>query len=635
MQYVMLSDRFGGLNTYLNPDKVGPGGAQEMLGVDVSTGALTGVFKEGAPLADPTFLAKTYASFGAQTVSYENRYTMAFFGGVFYRSQRAKEQNLGGAQYSTNSFNWDILGLPSPSAATVSSVTSSGGSVAAGSYDYVITFANALGYESAPSPLVVATVSSANSIVNLSIPTSVSTGTTQSGANAKTIVSVTNIDKMRVGTRLVANTQIPSDTYVTNVITSSSAIEISKNALAAASTAISDAQISKINIYRRGAGITQYLFVGDVSFGTSTYADNKANASLGSKLMTEGYAQLPESVSAISINPAGTLLGVDSNNFIFYFSLVNSANANPGLYNPEQTIKSPSRVFTSIYALDRFVFIANDRSFSIFLDNALSGIPVLKFIDDSGQNKGYFLEQYKYIYAVEFESKVFWNTRKGIVFTDGNSVKNLTEEMLTIRENNWIGYCFGMAVYRDSLYFYVQEPVSTTVLSPRCLYKYNTKHGLSKIVIVPPPPPPENTPGDRDGTIGVSSFGDLFLTHNKQHPLTGPAEKVIELGYARESTGTYWTGEWTGDKHSSLKKFRKISALFTGSIEIEVYIDGAALPSKLSNDNQDKTTRFSWWLPPETKGRAISLKVELKNTANPAAVEELGVWVGEQRREMP
>ena len=36
MEYVMLSDRFGGLNTYLNPDKLGPGGAQEMFGCDVT-----------------------------------------------------------------------------------------------------------------------------------------------------------------------------------------------------------------------------------------------------------------------------------------------------------------------------------------------------------------------------------------------------------------------------------------------------------------------------------------------------------------------------------------------------------------------------------------------------------------------
>jgi hypothetical protein len=627
MQYVMLSDRFGGLNTYLSPDKVGPGGAQEMVGVDVSSGALTGVF--GATKLDVPKTAKTITEFFGSAKYYGERYQVASFGGILYRSPR-NVFPVYGAQYSSDGDTWDILTMLIPPSPTATDSGVSGGSnVAAGSYDYVITYQNSLGYESGPSPLVSVTVASNGSKVTIgSIPTSFATGTTAVGSTAITSVTPSPVG-ITTGTRLDSFGGIALDAYVVSKTSNTITMSEPAGSGAGAGTKIADAQIKKVNIYRRGGGTTQYLFAGSVNYGTTSFEDKKSNTELGSLLATEGFQPLPFGARNITISPSGTVMLVIPNNNIAYFSLVNTAGANPGLYNPQQTIKAPDEVLGSIYALDRFFFFTRTRNFSIFLDNALSGIPVLKFIEDSEPCRNSF-----YLYAAEHNSRVFWNTSNGIVSTDGNSIIPETKYVFSRKENEAFLICFGAISLNDTLYFYLPSEIdqSGNILSNRWIYKFERNYGWSKIIEIQKSATSTPTSYSEDGAIGYNGF---VLTASYALSPTDSKLHLLESSPVRQSTGVYWTGEWTGDKHSSLKKFRKISALFTGSIEIEVYIDGVALPNKLSNDNQNKTTRFSWWLPPETKGRAISLKVELKNTANPAAVEELGVWVGEQRREMP
>jgi hypothetical protein len=641
MQYVMLSDKFGGLNEYLNPDKIGPANAQEMVGVDVSTGALTAAFESGLSPTAQSFISKTIFSFNNTSQLYSGRYSIAIFGGLIYRSHRGfnwPQSYLPRAiQYSSDGTVWDVLTMAAPAKPTLA-VTGSGGSISPGSYTYVLTFVNDLGYESGPSPSESATVTATNSRITVTLPTVMTTGTLQSGSN--TVTSVANGDIIRVGMRLVSKVnEIPPDTYVTfGPGVGSTTFEMSNPAGPAAGSGkeISDAQIKKINIYRRGGGTTEYLLVATVNFGTSSFSDTLANTALGVKLLTEANRQLPFSVKNVTINPSGTLF-CDDMSQIIYFSLSNIAGANPGLYNPEQTIKSPGRIMASIYALDRFFFFTDERNFSVFLDNALDGFPVLKFIENSEP-----CDISNFVYPVEMNSSVFWNTSNGIMRTDGNSINSFTKYTFSKEQNRAFKECYGGFSVNDTLYFYSKEKTDlpfTTTPSYRWIYKYTEQNGWSRVFKIPRPATPAPNTYVGDGGLGfLSGTSGATCSYGPDPEVPGDTTivlKFIESGLTRPGPGTYWTGEWVGDKHSSLKKFRKISALFTGSIEIEVYVDGNALPNKLSEDNGAATKRISWWLPPEIKGRAISLKVELKTGAFPPAVEELGVWVGEQRREMP
>lgn len=625
MQYVMLSDNFGGLNTYLSPDKVGPGGAQQALGVDVSEGSLQAVFGQDSLGNSQVVPYKTFIPIeGSTGIYFEERFCFSLYGGVYYRSLRGYTSSLEfpylmGIEYSDNGTTWDILTIESPPPATLTAV-SGGGSVAAGDYSYYLTFKNVDGYESPPSVKLDVNVPSANSQVELALPIRYTTGTTISGSE---FITVANTTKLRLGMRLAANGGIPFNSKIIQI--AGSTIKIDKQCTSGGSANIIDAQVWSVCIYRSGGGITTPLLVDEKSIGTTSVIDNKANTSLGGSLLTISSAALSGPIFNLTINPSGTLMCVDGSSNVIYFSLVNNAGANPGLYNPEQSFKSPTMVLCSIYALDRFVFIAPSRSFCVFLDNALGGIPVLKYFDEVD-----VFDLSNYVYATEYGQHVYWNTSKGIMRTDGNSVEIFTKYTFKKQENTFFINCYGAITQNDAIYFYLLDGLSNTSPFGRVIYKYSQEAGWSKLVNIPEP----SSSIGADGTIATDGRGRILCMF--KDPADANASTIIlEAATTRPGPAIYWTGEWTGDKHSALKKFRKISALFTGSIEIEVYIDGVALPNKLSNDNQNKTTRFSWWLPPETKGRAISLKVELKNTANPAAVEELGVWVGEQRREMP
>ena len=531
--------------------------------------------------------------------------------------------------------------MPPPRVPTLTSVTGAG-SVAAGQYRYVITFTNLAGHESPPSPILSVTVSSGSSTVNLGIPTFVSSANFVSGSNQFTVNdTISSKDFLRVGMKLKASTQIPAGTYIESIASGSGgAITMSADALADGTAAgFSDDQIDKINIYRLDVNVTtKFLFVNSVNYGTSSFADSSATTSLGAEIKTSDCAQIPDRISNLSINQSGTLV-VTSDRDIIYFSLANALGSNPGLYKPAQTIKSPTLVSATIYALDRFFFFTPDRNFSMFLDNALDGIPVLKYIENSEP-----CSSSDFVYPVEYNSRVYWNTSNGILSTNGESIQSETKYVFTLQENRAFRNCYGAVSVNDALYFYLPGPdlvpglISTPGLTKRFIYRYTQEFGWSKIAETPPI---TNSSIDENGTIHQSLTGIAF-TRNYD-PAKFDAYELVDAGYAtfvdsridiRRTTGVYWTGEWTGEKHSALKKFRKISALFTGAIEIEVYVDGVALPSKLTANNGTAPKRISWWLPSGTKGRAISLRVE-RLAAAYSIIEELGVWVGEQRGEMP
>jgi hypothetical protein len=689
MQYVMLSDRFGGLNTYLNPDKVGPGGAQEVVGVDVSTGALEGLFVSQAE-PTPSFLAKTILTFKGANKSYNKRYTYSEFGGYLYRSPKGYstttlDGGLSGIQYSSDGDTWNSLSMytpifvtmPSPRALvwrgawnsatayvvndvveylgssylsiqngtnrqpntqtaywTLTSLIgadnitgSPAGRMSVGTYEYVITYKNALGHESGPSFPLEAVLTGTDNAVYLDVSSNAFWTATVSNTNNNVFtIGAQAAALLRVGMRVNAGPGLPK--VIQSISGTTVTLETNTGASPGASIVVSDAQIVWTVIYRRQIGVTtEFLFVGETT--GSIYLDVQSNAELGRALTTSGCAQIPAGSRNLAINPFGTLFA-NVNDSVFYFSLVvGVAGAGAGLYRPTQSFSTSGTIMASIYALDRFMFFTINRNFSVFLDDAISGIPVLKFIENSEP-----CQLSNYVYPIEYGGQVLWNTSNGILSTDGNSITSITKLVFKKQENELFKDCFGSISFNDVAYFLLPDISADTGGNNRALYKLTKENGWAKVFII------KNLSGSTEGSLGFwqavvsGTPGNAMCSYAAQS--SGGAINLVsvESSNTRQSAGDYWTGEWVGEKHSALKKFRKISALFRGSIEIEIYIDGNALPNKLSGNNGSATKRVSWWLPPAIKGRAISLKIT-RTTSAYSVVEELGVWVGEQRREMP
>jgi hypothetical protein len=641
MEYVMLSGRFGGLNTYLNPDKLGPGGAQEMVGCDVSTGALEGVFAS-QPEATPAFIAKTILTFKGANKSYDKRYVYAEFGGYLYRSPKgysttAMDGGLSGIQYSRDGDTWDSLSMYIPIFVSIPVPTTvagpPAGAMSNGTYEYVITYKNALGHESAPSLPLEVVLTGGNNAVSLDVSANVFwTATVSNTLNNVFTIGNQAAALLRVGMRVNAGPGLPK------VIASIGApqlsglttvtLETNTGSTPGASIVVSDAQIVWTVIYRRQIGVTtEFLLVDEII--TTTYTDIKSNTQLGRTLTTTGCSQIPVGSRNMSINPFGTLFANEGDN-VFYFSLVvGIGSIGAGLYRPTQSFATNGTIMASVYALDRFIFFTINRNFSVFLDDAISGIPVLKFIENSEP-----CQISNYVYPVEYGGQVFWNTSNGILSTDGNSISSVTKFVFKKQENELFKDCFGAISFNDTVYFLLPDLSTDTGGQNRAVYKLTREHGWAKLFVI------KNLSGTTEGTLGFwqavsgGTPGGVMCFYEEQ--TTGGVKNLVSLesSNTRQRAGVYWTGEWTGDKHSALKKFRKISALFSGSIEIQVYVDGNLVTGTLAGDNGSNTKRISWWLPSQAKGRAISLRIT-RTSGSYSVIEELGVWVGEQRDEMP
>lgn len=631
MEYVLLASDFGNLNTYMSSRKVGPTASVESVGVDVSAGSLQNRIADSKPtLTNGVWTANdTYVPADSNTIvpwltgalGMTGRYAVALFGGRIYRSHKglgAFPSDLRGIQYTSDIGGgatptlptWDFFGLfqpGEPAFAVASTGTGSGTKLNAGTYTYYCTFYNAMGQESSPASATV-TLSTAN-YVSVTLPKAYTKCTTTGGGTSLT--NVASISRLRLGMRLTG-TNIPANTYVTAIDTVNSTATLSQ-AVTGSGTAndvlIWDAQVVGTRVYRLGDGITVPLLVQQTALGTASFTDNVANKNLGAAITTQGTADIANNLTDVCISPSGVLVCTKDYADIVYMSVVT-----PSIYDPAKVIKAPAQPLTTIYALNRFICPTTRGAFTVTIDDAILGLPIVQTIDDTEPTGVSYLT-----YAVDIGGAVWWNTTKGIVQTDGNTIETVTRYTLAKEDVALFQECYGAEFFNNEYVALLKDKNGVS------LYRYSRANGWTVVT-------------NNILTSGAAAKALGFHVNNSCLIYTGnagdspAAVRRLDYGYTRATGGKYKTGEWLGEKMSALKKFRKVSLLYNGSVSVEVYVDGFLVGQALTGVN-DTMTRRSWWLPAGTKGRTLALRITL-NTAE-TAVQEMGVWVGEQRGAMP
>ncbi|MEB3196823.1 MAG: hypothetical protein VKP62_06425 [Candidatus Sericytochromatia bacterium] len=621
MQYVLLTNQFGGLNTYLTPSKVGPAGAVEATGVDITDGSLQNrrddtkpTLSSGVWTGTDTYVpatSQTIVPWGIGALGMTGRYAVARFGGRLYRSHKGEgpfPSDLTGIQYTSDTATpptWDYLGLMTPAALGTPTTSGSTG-VPAGTITYYCTFYNALGQESPPASSTAITTTGAKNIA-VTLPQAYTTCTTNSSTS---LTSVADTTPLRVGMRITGS-GIPAGTYITAI--SGTTVTISQAATSSApSVKIIDPQIVGTRLYRQGAGIdTPLLVTQTANVTTASYTDTKANDALGEALTTANTADMPTGLRDVAISPEGVLLAATQSSTVMYLSLVT-----PAIYDPAKVIQVADAPLTTVYALNRFICPTTRGAFTVTIDDAILGLPIVQTIDDTEPSQvSYF------VYAVDVGGAVWWNTNKGIVQTDGSTIETVTRYTVDRDTATNFRDCYGADYYNNDYLAYLETGPTTCAL-----YRFNRTTGWSVVTTAMSQSSP--------GALGFH-IGDGCIIYTGSTADSPAAVRRLEASSSRLANGAYRTGDWVGQRQSDLKKFRKVSAVFTGSVSIQPYVDGQMVGSALTGTSAvvNKPERQSWWLPSGTKGRSVSLRVTLTSTA--ADVQELGVWVGEEREAMP
>lgn len=625
MQYVLFTDKFGGYNGYMDPGKVGPSGSVLSEDIDTTDGTLKGRVQDtqySSPY-DTTVAAdsKTIVPWSNGALGMPLRLAVQRYGGRLYRSHKGTSSfpaSLNCIQYTSSAEpstvaepTWDCLGLSPPIAAPTASASTSSGTLGIGTYTYFVTFYNAIGHESAPSPSVTASLSGTGKIDLASVPKRYGTITFTANQSTATITSGHEY-QFRAGMRIVCPTAnvIDGGRYITSINYSTRAITLSSAAGSVGGLQdVYDAQLTGRKIYRQASDAVIAEYIGSIADMTTTsFSDTGYEA--GSSIDTVGKG-IPLSPRDIAISPSGIMTCVDGYGNIAYFSLLS-----PGLYDASANVKPPSTPLASIYALNRFIFPTQEGAFSVSIEDP-TGFPVVGIIDNDEP-----CLSSDFVYCLNVGGVVWWNTEKGIVSTDGNSILNITRYVFNSQDNEGLKYCFGAINVNDDVYIY----------STNCIFSYKKETGWSRWSLNGAP---SLSPSNTYGSIG-------FHRGNGGVIYTGGGNYVwrIAFGSYAKSTARYRTGSWSGEHSSNLKKFRKLSVVYSGSgsAQLRAYVDGQAVGSPLSITATSTTQRSSFWLPSGIKGREVQVDIYLSTgsgAGDNVSIQELGVWVGEQREAMP
>lgn len=621
MQYTVLSDSFGGLNTYMDPDKVGPNAATVSNGVDISSGILRNRLADQLPTLSSgiwnttdTYVpadSKTIVPWKSGALGMSERYAAVRWGDQIYRSHKgvgSYPSYLNGIQYTKNTTTppeWNFLGIMSPGTPTFSVASTTGTTVPAGTYTYYCTFSDSTNtYESAPA---IATVTlSSTGAVTVTLPQAYTTCNTSNGS--ATITNIADVSKIRPGMR-INGTGIPTSTVVS--VNTSASTAVLSNTCTANGTAVQiiDPQVSRVRTYRSSDVSPTPRLTDSRALGTASFTDSKKDSQLTDVLPTADNADMPVNLRDVTISPSGIVMCAGDNSTVVWFSL-----RSKGLYNPAQVIPVSDPPLAIIYALDRFICPTIRGAFTVTIDDAFVGIPVVQVIDDNEP-----CENSAEVYMTDIGGTVWWNTSKGIVQTDGNTIETVTKYTFANTTTSYFSDCFGAAFWNDDYYSILRTGSNTAAL-----YKYSRQNGWS---VVNP------SMSYSTGAIGfhVSSAKLIYTGCTLDSPVA--VRKLYGLT-TKNANGVYATGNWTGEKTMSLKKFRKVSLLHSGTITIQPYIDNVATAYTFTaNSSTQSFNRSSFWLPSGTKGRKMSFQFTLVD-AN-SEVEEIGLWVGEQREPSP
>lgn len=600
-------------------DKVGPNGAVQSLGVDVSTGSLLNCLGDVKPTltggswvttdTDVPATSQTIVPWKAGAIGMTSRYAVARWGDTLYRSHKgfsAFPATLNGIQYTSNSSTpprWDFLGLMTPGTPTFAVADAGSGSgLAAGTYTYYCTFYNTEGHES-PAATATVTLSSARN-VTVTLPQAYTTANTTSGS--ATITSIADVSKIRPGMR-IQGSGIPTDTYVIAVSGTSATLSDTATSTLTA-TKIVDAQVDGTRVYRMGMGITTPKLVEQtVGLATTSFPDSKSNSQLQDEITVLGSGDIGYNLRDVSISPSGVLFCVGPQDTIVWFSL-----RQRGLYSPEQVIPVKDAPLATIYALDRFICPTRRGCFTVTIEDAINGIPIVADIDDSEP-----CQASNNVYACDVGGEVWWNTNKGIVSTNGVTMQTVTKYTFARTTAEALLNAYGAEFFNGTYYLY-----GANSSDEASLYSYSRETGWTIIT--------NTLSKSSPGTLGFHIGDGCIIYTGNTSDVTASVRKLLVSG-ARKAGGVFETGEWSGEKASALKKFRKVSVTGSGDFTVNARVDGNIVAAKTFSSAN--FSRFSFWLPSGTKGRKFSVAFILSGAT--AEIEEVGVWIGEQREPMP
>lgn len=630
MEYKLFTDKFGNFNDYTDAEKVGPSGSVLAQDVDVTQGSLKTRRNDviyPISYSQVTWSDKTIVGWSNGAVGMPERYAVAQYNGRIYRSHKGISQTftLGCVQYTTtqepasltSAPTWDCLGLAKPlDTITATAQNVGGSSLPAGTYSYVITYINALGQESGPSLQASVVVASPNNHVALTnLPIRYATITPISGTKNATVSA--GVANLRVGMRIKSNSAgLATDTYIASI--SGSNITLSQNATTSSAIDIYDAQITGRKIYRNSTTTSTYQYVTQVLDMTSTsIADNGLIAAQA--IQTFECTLPPANVRDVAISPNGVITFVQQDGNIAYM-LAESVVT----YRPDRAVRSPDVPLASVYGLDRFIYPSRRGAFSVSIED-VTGVPVVQMIDADEPCKSSPL-----VYCADVGNQIWWNTNKGIVATDGSTITPVTRFVFSDYRNEQLTLCYGMLFFNGDVYVYAPTLTVAGVQTNASIYVYNRQFGWSESVAN------LSIPLTGFGAIGFENGnGTVLYTKGITHTVGSVysyGSKPTNSADARYFFGTYKTGEWIGENVTTLKKFRKFSVVYSGSFSIITYIDGSQVSLISELTPVSSRTKKTYWLPAGTKGRAISFEITLDDTTN---IEELGVWIGEQREAMP
>lgn len=610
--------RFGGFNWRTEPHLLPEGIARDLNGVRITTQGL----RKASPDANvsgtiPGACVALYDWNGNIVSDTAIRYAYFEHDGRLIRGHREMSATVKPPQYQTETTRalgyWDILGIAAPAVAPSAAAGAAG--TPDGTYTAFVTFINAHGDESPPSPAVTVTVT-ADQIAYTAIPIGYGLGDLNSSTS---ITSVDNPGSLRVGMRITTpGGQIPAGTYITAI--SGTTVTISQAATATvANVELQDAQATGRRLYRAGGTVPGALLETELANVTATtYTSNAADTALGEPCATEGMSVLP-SMGGVTLAANGRLFGIVQGS-----SAVATAGAEvhwseknaPHLYTADTNfVAMADPAVSTHYGLDRTFIFTTGELYQLIDTSELSKVGPAPCVLGARP------------YAVNYKDQVWFACLRGLCATDGASIQPLTENLLNDTSNAWIGeVCYGATV------------------------EGNRYHAMVKLA---PPAWGGTVPATRYAVLTYDpSVEGGWLLATVEGPLTIeylPSANVVAAAYntivyyfygagSSQYSAYYATRALVGSSYSQLKRVRR--ALFLSvadlnltppTIDLAIYVDDVA-SGTISTLSTGDTERRAEWLASGVRGRSFYALLTLGAYCT---IAEIGIWFSETQRGAP
>lgn len=575
MSLLTLSNKFGALNNRAEPHIIGPNAAQALSNVVLDSLGIVPQKDVGATVATGSGTARSLYKFAGQyIISTEARQYVEYGGQLIYCvAGQAPKRSADGITF----YN---LGLKPPQAAPTAAAGSAG--VLSGDFTYYLTFTNALGWESGPSPAGTVTLSSDQADLS-ALATGLGTGSITNGS--PTVTSVTNVSAYQVGQNIIGQDSgavsapatsvgIPAGTTILSIDTGASTITLSANATAtAAGIRITDPQYTGRKLYR-SSNDTAKLVTSFADMTTLTYTDNTATANLGAPITTTSY-DVPPLLSSIAISPSGLLVGTFGASLYFAEDILPHAwkpASFRGFNEPLVAVVAVSSGFLALTGASPYLVLGTSFATSrIVLVPSQQGCLGRDTVIDMG------------------DVGVFYLSPDGLCVFNGGAVDVISKGSLSDAFMAGVSATNAKAVrYNERYILFVQS--GTSFASGGYLEWDSRTQGHWKV-----------------GSVAANA-ACYSRTDDVLYVAQTAAVKAWEGGAAGSTTCSYQTGDWIDKAFSTLKHWRGAAVDHNGTVTATVYIDGVQVGS-VQTLTRTTLGRSFWRFPAGSRGRRISVKV--------------------------